>query len=321
MSTISTRRTAGRTGAGRSTVGRGPGRGPVRSRNSLTHPPRTGAVLVAPAILFVAVFVLVPLVFALYISFTNWPLIGPYRFIGLQNYATLFQDPTFVHAIGYTLLYTAIVTLPILALGYFLAVLVRSRRRGSTLLRTVFFLPYVVGLTTLSFMLVLEAQPNSGAVNMVLHWLGITDGSTAWLVNGPLATLLICVLVVWAVSGLTMVLLMSAMQGVPDEVYESAQLEGASWWQTERLITFPMIRPTVALSVIISVIGSLLAFNQFYILTQGGPGTETTTIVNAIYNRGFVNLQLGAATAQSIALVIVIAAVTVFQFWALREKD
>ena len=196
MSTISTRRPAGRTGPGRPTVGRGPGRGgSARTRNSLTHPPRTGAVLVAPAILFVAVFVLVPLVFALYISFTNWPLIGPYRFIGLQNYLTLFQDPTFVHAIGYTLLYTAIVTLPILALGYFLAVLVRARRRGSTILRTVFFLPYVVGLTTLSFMLVLEAQPNSGAVNMVLRWLGITDGSTAWLVNGPLATVLICVLV------------------------------------------------------------------------------------------------------------------------------
>ncbi|WP_022907730.1 carbohydrate ABC transporter permease, partial [Curtobacterium sp. B18] len=209
MTTISNRRT----GAGRPTVGRGTSR-PGPSRNSLTHPPRTGAVLVTPAILFVAVFVLAPLVFALYISFTNWPLIGPYRFIGLQNYLTLFQDPTFVHAIGYTLLYTAIVTVPILALGYFLAVLIRARRRGSTFLRTVFFLPYVVGLTTLSFMLVLEAQPNSGAVNMVLRWLGITDGSTAWLVNGPLATLLICVLVVWAVSGLTMVLVMSAMQGI-----------------------------------------------------------------------------------------------------------
>jgi multiple sugar transport system permease protein len=213
------------------------------------------------------------------------------------------------------------VTVPILALGYFLAVLVRARRRGSTLLRTIFFLPYVVGLTTLSFMLVLEAQPNSGAVNLVLKALHITDGSTAWLVNAPLATGLICVFVVWTVSGLTMVLIMSAMQGVPDEVYEAAELEGASWWQQERLITFPMIRSTVALSVIISVIGSLLAFNQFYILTQGGPGTQTTTIVNYIYNRGFVNLQLGAATAESIALIVVIAAVTSIQFWALRERD
>jgi multiple sugar transport system permease protein len=290
-------------------------------RNSLTHPPRAGLALVSPAMLFVAVFVLAPLVFALYISLTNWPLIGAYRFIGLSNYVNLFQDPAFVQSIGYTLLYTAIVTVPILALGYFLAILVRARRRGSTLLRTIFFLPYVVGLTTLSFMLVLEAQPNSGAVNLVLKALHITDGTTAWLVNAPLATGLICVFVVWAVSGLTMVLIMSAMQGIPDEVYEAAELEGATWWQQERLITFPMIRSTVALSVIISVIGSLLAFNQFYILTQGGPGTATTTIVNYIYNRGFLNLQLGAATAESIALIVVIAAVTSIQFWALRERD
>ena len=307
--------TSGR--VGRRTVGR-----PTqRPRDSLTHPPRAGLLLVSPAMLFVAVFVLAPLVFALYISFTNWPLIGAYRFIGLENYLNLFQDPAFVQSIGYTLLYTAIVTIPILVLGYFLAVLVRARRRGSTLLRTIFFLPYVVGLTTLSFMLVLEAQPNSGAVNLVLKALHITDGTTAWLVNAPLATGLICVFVVWAVSGLTMVLIMSAMQGVPDEVYEAAELEGASWWQQERLITFPMIRSTVALSVIISVIGSLLAFNQFYILTQGGPGTATTTIVNYIYDRGFVNLQLGAATAESIALIVVIAAVTSIQFWALRERD
>lgn len=317
MSTISAPGPAGV----RSRTRRGARKPSSSTAQSLTHPPRTGALLVAPAIAFVTVFVLVPLAFAIYISMTNWPLIGPYRFIGLQNYTSLFKDPVFVHAIGYTLLYTAIVTVPILVLGYFLAVLVRSRRRGSTLLRTLFFLPYVVGLTTLSFMLVLEAQPDSGAVNALLKWLGFTDGSTAWLVDGKLATALICALVIWTVPGLTMVLLMSAMQGIPDEVYESAQMEGASWWQTEWLITLPMIRQTIALSLILSVIGSLLAFNQFYILTQGGPGTDTTTIVNAIYNRGFVNLQLGAATAQSVTLVLVIAAVTAVQFWALRNKD
>jgi multiple sugar transport system permease protein len=226
-----------------------------------------------------------------------------------------------VQSILFTLLYTAIVTVPILALGYFLAVLVRSKRRGATLLRTIFFLPYVVGLTTLSFMLVLEAQPNSGLVNVLLKLLHITDGSTAWLVDGPLATGLICVFVVWAVSGLTMTLVMSAMQGIPDEVYEAASLEGATWWQMERLITIPIIKNTIALSVIISVTGSLLAFTQFYILTQGGPGTQTQTIVGYIYNRAFVQLQLGAATAEAFALIVVIALVTAFQFWALRDKD
>lgn len=292
-----------------------------RRRGSLTHPARTGVLLVTPAVAFVAAFVLVPLGFAVVISLTNWPLIGTVGFVGFDNYASIPSDAGFLKSILYTLLYTAIVTVPIFLVGYFLAVLVRANRRGSTVLRTVFFLPFVVGLSTLSFIMVLEAQPNSGAVNIILKALGITDGTTAWLVDGALATGLICVLVIWGVSGLTMILLMSGMQGIPREVYESSELDGAGWWQRELQITVPMLRRTIAMVIIISVIGSLLAFTQFYILTSGGPGTDTTTVVHYIYNRAFVQLQLGAATALSIALVIVVGLVTAAQFWLLREKD
>ncbi|GAB3752907.1 carbohydrate ABC transporter permease [Microlunatus parietis] len=288
---------------------------------SLTHPPRTGLLLVLPAVIFVSVFVLAPLLVAVYISLTNFPLIGDYRFIGLENYVQAFTDPAFGWSILYTLIYTALVTLPILLLGYTLAVLVRSNRRGAKVLRTVFFIPYVVGLTTLSFLMVLEAQPDSGMINLILKWIGLTDGSTAWLVDGTLGTILICVLVVWGVSGLTMMLLMSGMQGIPSDVYESAELDGAGWWRTERHITLPMLRRTIALSLIISVIGSFLAFTQFFILTQGGPGSQTTTVVMAIYKRAFVQLQLGAATAMSLLLVVIIGLVTAAQFWLLREKD
>lgn len=293
----------------------------VRRPRSLTHPPRTGLLLVAPAILLVTVFALVPLAFALYISVTNWPLVGEYRFVGLDNYRLALTDPGMWKAIRYTLLYTAIVTGPILVIGYGLAVLVRRRRRGSTVLRTIFFLPFVVGLTTLSYMLVLEAQPESGAINRILRALGLSDGTTAWLVDGPLATVLICLLVIWTVPGLTMILLMAAMQSIPAETYEAAQIDGASWWQREWRITIPMIRQNVAIALIISVIGSLLAFNQFFILTRGGPGTDTMTIVGYIYNRAFVELQLGSATAISLLLVVVVAAVTGAQFLLLREKD
>nr|WP_240895247.1 sugar ABC transporter permease [Kineococcus siccus] len=254
-------------------------------------------------------------------SLTNWPLIGSYRFTGFDNYVGVAQDPVFWKSVGYTVLYTAIVTLPILVLGYVLAVVVRSNRRGSTFFRTVFFLPYVIGLTTLSFLMVLEAQPGSGAVNIVLKALGLTDGTTAWLADGPLATGLIIVMIVWAVSGLTMVLLMGGMQGIPRDVYESAEIDGASWWQRERRITIPLLRPTIAISLVISVIGSLLAFTQFYVLTRGGPGTDTQTVVMYIYQRGFVQLQLGAASALSIVLVVVIGLVTAVQFRLLREKD
>lgn len=293
----------------------------TRRGGSLTHPARTGVALVLPAIAFVVVFVFVPLVAAVGISFTNLPLIGPWEFVGLDNYLLAFTDPVFGRSILYTLVYTLIVTFPILALGYALAVVVRSNRRGSTLLRTIFFLPYVIGLTTISFIALLEAQPDSGAINVVLAWLGITDGSTAWLVNGPLATGLTCALVIWGVSGLTMVLLMSAMQGVPREVYESAELDGASWWKAEWNVTIPMIRRAIAMSVIISVIGSFLAFTQFFILTQGGPGSETTTVVMAVFRRAFIDLQLGSATAMSLLLVLLTGLVTAVQMLMLREKD
>jgi multiple sugar transport system permease protein len=264
---------------------------------SLTHPSRTGVALVTPALLFVAVFVLAPLVFAVYISLTNWPLIGDYHFIGLDNYAAITRDTAFWRSVLYTLLYTALVTLPILVVGYLMAVLVRAGRRGSTLLRTVFFLPYVIGLSTLSFLTVLE------------------------LADGPLATGLIVVLVIWGVSGLTMVLVLGGMQQIPVELYESSELDGASWWDRERRITIPMLRRTIAMSLILSVIGSFLAFTQFFILTQGGPGSATTPIVLAIYQRAFVQLQVGSATALSIVLILVVGVISAAQFWLLRDRD
>jgi multiple sugar transport system permease protein len=296
-------------------------RGFKGDEGTLVHPSSHGRLLVLPAVLFVAIFVLAPLVFAVYISLTNWPLIGSYKFIGLGNYASVGKDPAFWHAVGYTVFYTAIVTLPILAIGYFMAVVVRANRRGSTALRTIFFLPYVIGLSTLSFFLVLEAQPGSGGVNLLLEALHISNGATAWLVNGPLATGLICALVIWAVSGSTMVLLLSGMQSIPKDIYESAELDGASWAEREYHITVPMLRRSIAMSLILSVIGSFLAFSQFFILTQGGPGKETTPIVMYIYQRAFVQLQVGAATAASILLIIVVAAISALQFWLLRAED
>src|SRR3954454_3920836 len=174
-----TRRTAQQTPA-RPASRNQPRRRRWAGEGSLTHPSPTGVALVTPALAFVVVFVLAPLAFAVYISLTNWPLIGSYHFVGLRNYANIVQDVAFWQSVGYTLLYTAIVTLPIVVVGYLMAVVVRANRRGSTALRTIFFLPFVIGLSTLSFLLVLEAQPGSGAVNQVLKALHITDGQTAW---------------------------------------------------------------------------------------------------------------------------------------------
>jgi multiple sugar transport system permease protein len=276
-------------------------------------------VLVTPAFAMVSVFVLFPLGFAVYISLTDWPLIGPYHFTGGQNYTELVHDPQFLHSVLFTLLYTGIVTGPIFLIGYAMAVLVRSNRIGATFFRTAFFLPFIIGLATESFMALLELQPDSGAVDYVLSKVGLAHAGTAWTVNYGLALTAICVFVTWFASGLTMMLLMAGMQGIPTELYEAAEVDGGTWWQKETRITLPLLRANIALALIISVIGSFLAFNQFYILTEGGPGTSTEPVVMWIYEEAFVQYHLGYATAGAIALVIVIAIISAAQFYLLRE--
>jgi multiple sugar transport system permease protein len=282
---------------------------------------RTGMLLVSPAFALVSVFVLFPLGFAVYISVTDWPLIGSYHYVGGSNYSELAHDPVFIHSVLFTLLYTAIVTGPILILGYALAAFVRANRPGSVLFRTAFFLPFIVGLATESFMLLLELQPDSGAIDAVLGKLGLASSNTAWTVHSGLALGAICVFVIWFASGLTMMILMGGMQGIPTELYEAANVDGATWWQKEWRITIPMLRRNIALSLIISVIGSFLAFNQFFILTQGGPGTSTEPIVMWLYEEAFVDYHLGYATAGAIALVIVVGIISAAQFILLRDND
>ena len=276
-------------------------------------------VLISPAFALVAIFVLFPLGFAVYISLTDWPLIGPYHFIGGQNYSLLVHDPEFLHSVLFTLLYTAIVTGPIFVVGYAMAVLVRAGRFGSVFFRTAFFLPFIVGLATESFMLLIELQPQSGGVNFVLSKLGLASADTAWTVHYGLALAAICVFVVWFASGLTMMILMAGMQGIVRELYEASDVDGATWWQKERRITLPLLRRNIALSLIISVIGSFLAFNQFYILTEGGPGTSTQSVVMWIYEEAFVQYHLGYATAGAIALVLVVGIISAAQFFLLRD--
>ena len=275
---------------------------------------RIGLALVAPALLLVGVFALYPLGFGVYISLTNWPLVGPYHFIGLANYQSLLHNAVFLQSILFTLKYTAIVTVPIFVVGYALAVFVRSNRPGTTVFRTLIFVPYIVGLVAESFMAVVELQPDSGTANVVLSKLGIVSVSTAWLVHTGLATTAICVLVIWFASGLTMMLLMAGMQGIPAEIYESARVDGASWWRTETRLTMPLLRRSIALSLIISVVGSLLAFNQFFIMTDGGPGTSTVSVVMSIYDTAFADTDVGLASAMSVVLVIVVGLITFVQF-------
>lgn len=287
------------------------------SRRLRRRATRMGTLLVSPACVLVAMFVLFPLGFAIYISLTDWPLIGPYHYIGLQNYRNLFGDPDFIHAVEFTCEYTAIVTGPIFLVGYGLAVLLRANRFGAKVFRTIFFLPFVVGLTTESFMFAIELQPHAGWVDWLLSKIGLASSTQAWTVSHDRALLVICVIVVWFASGLTMLILTGGMQGISKELYEAAEVDGAPWWKKELRVTLPLLRRSIALSLIISVIGSFLAFNQFFILAQNSPSLET--VVEWVYMTAFTSYHLAYGTAMALFLVVVIGLVSMVQFLALRD--
>jgi multiple sugar transport system permease protein len=291
--------------------------GTVRSRREA----RVGYALVAPAIVFVGIFILYPLGFGAFISFTNYPLVGPYHYVGGANYDALLHNSPFIHSILFTLEYTAIVTVPILVVGYLLAVFTRSRRFGSTLFRTCFFLPFIVGISTLSFLFEVELQPGFGTINVLLSKIGIVGINTPWTAKAGLAITAICVLVVWFASGFTMMILMAGMQSIPEQLYESAAVDGASWWACERMITIPLLRRSIVLSLVISVIGSLLAFNQFFIITDGGPGSSTQSVVMQIYETFNTSFNVGSASAMSVVLVAVVGFITFMQFRFLQSDD
>jgi multiple sugar transport system permease protein len=195
--------------------------------------------------------------------------------------------------------------------------LVRSNRRGSTVFRTLFFLPFVVGLTTESYLFSIELQPNSGSVDFVLSKLGLVSDSQAWTVSYHWALIAISGIVIWFASGLTMLILVGGMQSIPRELHEAAEVDGASWWDRELRITFPLLRRSIALSLIVSVIGSFLAFNQFFILAQNNVGLET--VVEWIYQTAFTQYHLAYGTAMALVLVVVVGFVSIIQLLVFRD--
>jgi multiple sugar transport system permease protein len=280
---------------------------------------RTGLLMVLPALVLVVVFVVVPLLFAVVISVTDWPLVGTVGFVGFDNYATAFSDTTFWASVLYTLGFAVVSTLLGIVVGYLLAVLVRSNRRGAGLIRTAVFVPYVIGLTSLSFVALLEFRPDSGALDQVLMAVGLTDAPTAWLLDATSATTLIVLLGAYVGSGFTMIVLMSGMQGIDDALYESAAIDGAGRWKQEFLVTVPLVKRYLGLLSVLGFVGAILAFTQFYVITGGGPGTGTLTVMLYVYNKAFGDLQVGYATALSFVVVVIAAALTLLQFRVMKD--
>ena len=278
-----------------------------------------GMLFVLPCVLFVAVFFLTPLVMTAWMSLNNWPLLGAHHFIGLGNYQELLSDRAFWSALGFTFKYALLVTPLIFLVAFGLALIVERRVRGVGLLRTAYFLPVVVGLGTASVLWVWMLNGQVGVFNAIAQGLHLTTEAISYLDSPRSALLTTTMLIVWKTAGLSMLLLLIGLQAIPVDYYEAATIDGASYWQRLTRITLPLMRRTFALALVLSVTGSLLAFDQFYILTHGGPQCSTVTAVYWIYNTSFGSFRLGYGAALSLVLLVILVLVSVAQLYLLRD--
>ena len=280
-----------------------------------------GLLFVLPTVLFVTVFFIIPLGMTMFMSFYDWPLIGEQSWIGTTNYTELAKDRQFLKSLDFTFRYTLLITPPIFILGFILASLVRHNIRFIGIFRSIFFLPVVIGLGVSSLLWVWMLDQRVGIINKILLDLHLIEKAQLFLARPTTAMNVIILSVVWKTVGFTMILLLAGLQSIPDELYESADVDGAGYFRKLFYITLPLMRRTIALALILSVIGSVLAFDQFYIITRGGPRNSTISIVYWIFNNSFTYWNLGYGAAMSIVLLAILVALTSIQYYVLREKE
>jgi len=292
-----------------------------RSRGTAARRPLTGLLFVTPTAVIVAGLFLVPLAILVYMSFMDWPLLGSPEFDGLDNYRHLTHDSQFVGAITFTLLYTAITTVVLFAVAFALVAISNSPRRGSRFYRTAFFLPYVVGTAAASTMWWVDSSDSLGVFNRILEAVGLIHKPVGFLDTPGKALFSVITLVVWKFIGFQVLVLLVGVQSIPNELYEAARVDGASTWQRLRYITVPGLKPTLALLTVLSVTGSLLAFDQFFVLTHGGPDNSTVTVVLALYNKAFQSFRLGDAAAEAVVLLVALILLNFIQLRLLRNRE
>lgn len=281
---------------------------------------RAGALYVIPALLFVTVLFLIPLVMTVYMSMTEWHLLrGGEDFAGLVNYERMLSDTQFRSALWFTTKFTVITTALTFALGFGLALIVQRGFRGVGFLRSAYFLPVVIGYAVASYIWVWLFNDSVGFLNPFLTWLGVMPRPVQWLSDPNTALLALVATTVWKVTGFAMLILLVGLQAVPDELYEAGRVDGTSRRQALFYITLPMMRSTFALVFVFLVTQFYLGFDQFFIMTQGGPRNSTITVVYWIFNNAFVGLRLGYGAALAIILLVLLVVINGIQFLAIRK--
>jgi multiple sugar transport system permease protein len=279
---------------------------------------RTALLFILPALLPMLVFWVYPILRSVMISTTDWDYISPsYQFVGIKNYTSIIGSRAFNRALTNTLLFVIYTVVPSIVLGLSLALLFRRSFRGKAFYRAMLFSPWVTPTVAVSIVWIWLFQPDNGMLNYLLSFVGA--GPSKWLSSRDTALVSVSIVTVWKSLGYAMIFYMSALEKVPRELYEAAEIDRANAWNRFRHITLPGISPTTFFLMVMMTITSLQAYDQIQILTQGGPAGATRTLLYLYYQYAFENYNMGEATAVAAVLMVLTILLSILQFWGSKR--
>lgn len=283
-------------------------------------------IFLAPYLLLFGAFVIAPIVYGFWISLHDYDYTLPgHPFVGLDNYTALVSPDSVVFAdfwkaMGATGIFTALSVPLLLVVPLGVALVMNQKFAGRDVFRAVFFAPYVLGVAVIAVLWRFLLDANIGLVNQLLGAVGLPDG-TAWLTSTPPAWIALVGVTVWWTLGYNAVIYLAGLQDIPAELYEAARVDGANPWQRFRHVTLPGLRPVLSFITMITIIASANMFGQSFLMTRGGPGTDTRTAIYYITDQGLRNYQMGSAAAMSYVLTAFLVAAGLLVTWLFSEKQ
>ena len=283
----------------------------------------TKTIFLAPAVAVCLVFMVVPGIMEFYLSLTDWNGISSvYNYIGFRNFRQIFDDRVFYLALRNTLIYSFLVVLLQHTFSLAMAVIINRGVKGQRFYKTVLFIPCLLSSIVVGLAFNFIYNPINGQLNFMLGKLGLVSlAKTNWLGDPKIALFSIIFVSVWQFVGYCMIIYMAGLKGIPKEIIEAAGVDGAGNWHMFRHIEFPSIAPAFTINTVLSIIGTLKAFEVVYAMTGGGPGNATDVIATYIYKVGFSSSRMGYGTAVSLILFLMIVVISFIQVKILKARE
>lgn len=273
----------------------------------------TALVFILPAVLGTLIFIVIPVFFSFSLSFVDWDLLSPMKFVGLSNFKDVLTDSTFVQVLINTFVFAIASSVFAVIIPLVLACILNTKIRGSNFYKTAYFLPFITPMIVIAIVWQWVFDPNMGLLNQILHT------HIKWLYDVRFAMPALIAVSVWKLIGYNMIIFLSGLSTINQEVLEAAKIDGANSWQVFKNVTVPLLSPTIFFVIVITSISSFQVFDLIYVMTQGGPDNSTMVLVYSIYKYAFEYFDVGKASAIAYILFAIIFVLVLCQ-WKLRKK-